>query len=212
MAVSTGTAILGTAAIGAVGSAIQGNQARKAAKRANKQAIGSQNQLFEMLRADSDRNFQFQQEQQAPFRELSLNALKKLMAFNEDPSQVLNDPLSQELTAFGTRALENSAAARGRLNTNETRRNVVQNALRNIALPLMNNRFNQLATTAGFGRGPAPQINNLPAANVGTNIANLMGNAGTIDAQAGANNANLLNSTLNNLVLANQVMGRRGTV
>lgn len=203
MPVGAGIAVVG----GGLIQSSQAKRAQRAASRANKQAISSQNEMFNLLREDARRNFELQQQQQAPFREVSLNALRSLQDFNANPTDILNTPYVQDLTSFGTRALENSAAARGRLNTEETRRNTVTNAIRNLALPIMNNRFNQLSTVAGLGNMPAPQLNVGPAASIGAGIPGLYGNQGTINAQGALNQAGIIGGTTNNLLTLGALSG-----
>ena len=104
MAVATGTAILGAAALGAVAS----NRAAKSQAGAANRAANLQNEQFER-----------QIELQAPFREVGLRALNKLEGaadytpFGIDQFQA--DPGRGFRISEGMKMLERSAAARGGL-------------------------------------------------------------------------------------------------
>jgi hypothetical protein len=180
MAIATGTAILGSAVLGAASS----RSAGKAQERAAGQAADLQREQFER-----------QMELQAPFREAGLRALNKLEAASEytpfGMEQFQADPGYAFRFAQGQKALERSAAARGGLISGNTG-GALQQFGQGLASQEYQNAFNRyqaersarlnpLQSLAGVGQ---TSVNQLGAA--GQNYAMGMGEALGAGAQARA--------------------------
>lgn len=171
MAIGTGTAILGGALLGTVGSAIAGNKAAKGAKQAaNIQAQAGQ-QAIDILREDL-----------APFTGVGAEAAGQLMGNILQPQaaaqitaqDVLSDPFFQAISQSQERGTLAERAALGLAGSGGTQdilqRNLLQlgegfrqsrqaeaTNLQNQALQQQQARFNQLFNIAGMGQASAAQ-------------------------------------------------------
>lgn len=124
MAIGTGLAILGSAALGAGASILGGRAQERAARRGAEAITGTQREQFQATREDL-----------APFREIGAEAAQTLGGLlgeggelrrtftGEDLAQ---DPGFQFRLGAGTQALQRSAAAGGRLTSGQTGKELVQ--------------------------------------------------------------------------------------
>ena len=176
MAVATGTAILGGALLGGVGSAISGRQASKAAKSAaNTQAQGVQAGIEEQRR-----QFDITQGNLQPFQEAGVEALgqqqallglsgqgaqnEAFAAFNESPGQKFMRDRSQ-------RNLLRNSSAIGGLGGGNVRSALVEQGA-GFAQQDFNNQFGRLGQIAGQGQAATTNLGQFGAQSAG-NIANL---------------------------------------
>jgi hypothetical protein len=161
MAISTGTAILGSAAVGAASS----RRAAKAQSRAADQAADLQREQFER-----------QMELQAPFREAGLRALNKLEGASEytpfGMEQFQADPGYAFRFDQGQKALERSAAARGGLISGNTG-GALQQFGQGLASQEYQNAFNRYQAERQARLGPLQSL-----AGVGQTSINALGQAG----------------------------------
>ena len=161
MAIATGTAILGAAALGAASS----RSAAKAQSRAADQAADLQREQFER-----------QMELQAPFREAGLRALNKLEGASEytpfGMEQFQADPGYAFRFDQGQKALERSAAARGGLISGNTG-GALQQFGQGLASQEYQNAFNRYQAERQARLGPLQSL-----AGVGQTSINALGQAG----------------------------------
>jgi len=105
MAVATGTAILGGAAIAGIGSMMGG----KAAAAGARSSARSQRRMYRQTREDL-----------APYREAGLGGLAGIQSLLNDPSSILDDPAYKFNLAQGQEAITGKAAAGGTLQSGST--------------------------------------------------------------------------------------------
>lgn len=199
MAIGTGAALLGGAAIAGVGSAISNRQQRRAQQAAQRaQQAGSQDAL-EFLR---QQNAQAQAQLQ-PFQQFGLGNLQQLQAL-ADP----NSEQSEAQRADFQRRIAKTLAARGL-----TASGADIAATRDFELGLSGQRNQTLGNLANVGLGAANSLANLQN-QLGTNQANIasgLGNAnaqnaialGQINARTTGAFANNINNTLSGLANLN---------
>jgi hypothetical protein len=161
MAIATGTAILGAAALGAVSS-----------QRAAKSQASAAGQAADLQRDQFER----QVELQAPFREAGVRALNKLEAASDytpfGMSQFQADPGYAFRMSEGMKGLERSAAARGGLLSG----NMLKNAQRfgqDLGSQEYQNAFNRYQTERNARLNPLQSL-----AGVGQTSTNQLGAAG----------------------------------
>jgi hypothetical protein len=161
MAIATGTAILGAAALGAASS----RSAAKAQSRAAGQAADLQQQQFER-----------QMELQAPWRQAGERALNKLEGASEytpfGMAQFQADPGYGFRFDQGQKALERSAAARGGLISGNTG-GALQQFGQGLASQEYQNAFNRYQAERQARLGPLQSL-----AGVGQTSINALGQAG----------------------------------
>jgi hypothetical protein len=161
MAIGTGAAILGGAALGVLGS----KSAAKTQANAANQAADLQQQQFER-----------QIELQAPFREVGLRALNKLEGASEytpfGMDQFQADPGYGFRFSQGQKALERSAAARGGLISGGTG-GALQQFGQGLASQEYQNAFNRYQAERQARLGPLQSL-----AGVGQTSVNALGQAG----------------------------------
>jgi len=160
--ISTGTAILGAAGVGALASRSAANTQVAAADR----AAQLQQQQF-------DKNIELQ----APWREAGVNALGKLQS-GDVMGQM--DPSYQFRLSEGMKALDRTAAARGGLLSGATLKGA-QRYGQGLASQEYGNAYNRLASMAGLGQTATGAMTGM-----GTQLANSLGEAGGQAAQARA--------------------------
>jgi hypothetical protein len=161
MAIATGTAILGAAALGAVSSRSAGKSQAAAAGQA----------------ADLQRDqFERQVELQAPFREAGVRALNKLEAASDytpfGMSQFQADPGYAFRMSEGMKGLERSAAARGGLLSGGTLKGI-QRFGQDLGSQEYQNAFNRYQTERNARLNPLQSL-----AGVGQTSTNQLGAAG----------------------------------
>ena len=167
MAIGTGLAILGGAAIGAIGS-------NKAAK-SQQAAASSANQLqWDM--------YQQNREDLTPYREAGGNALARIQALLQNPQAVSQEPGYQFGMGEGTKAIERSAAGRGGLYSGATLK-ALQRFGQDYAGTKTNELFNRYASVAGIGQTATNQTG-MYGQNYAQNAGNNM--VGVGNARAGS--------------------------
>ena len=171
MAVSTGTAILGGAAIGGLGSILGGREARKGAQ-------AGANTQWQM--------YQDQMERNAPFREIGLNALR-------DYEKSLKTPLAFD-PSYGIKQLDSSAAARGSFGSTGHLSRIADYATRG-QYDAQSAHLNRLAALAGLGQTATNSMNATSQA-TGNNLSNLAQSAGNARASTYMGLANTANNAL----------------
>ena len=171
MAVSTGTAILGGAAIGGLGSILGGREARKGAQ-------AGANTQYQMHRE----NMLAQQ----PFREVGLKALM-------DYQNALKTPLQFDPT-YGIKQLDASAAARGLYGSTGHLSRIADYATRG-KYQAQSDHLNRLASLAGVGQTATNNMSNLTQ-NTANNLANLQQAQGNARASTYMGLANTANNAL----------------
>jgi hypothetical protein len=204
MAVATGTAILGAAAIGggvalasgAMGSRAAGQAASAQADAAN-QAASAQLQSAREQIAAQERMFERQVELQEPWRQAGVTALNQLtpLASQYTPfgmEQFRADPGYQFRLSEGMKALDRQAAARGGLISGGALK-AAQRFGQELGSQEYGSAFgryitereaqlNPLQSLAGVGQTSTNQLANAAGA-TGTNISNILGSAGQAQAQ-----------------------------
>lgn len=178
--VAAGVASAGAAAFSANK---QSNAAKKASKeqaKAAEQAAGTESQAIDKAIAFQREQYQQQREDIAPFREIGLQALETLAPgvqpggeyvrdFTEADFQA--DPGYQFRIEEGNKALDRSAAARGRLQSGGHLRDLTRfnqglaseeygNAFNRFQIE-QGNKFNRLGSVAGIGERSTMQLNTL---------------------------------------------------
>ena len=208
MAIATGTAILGAAAIGAGASILGGKSQSDAAKSAAK----SQAKATKATIAQQERALERQIGLQEPFRQTGVNALadygtaSQYTPFGMDQFQA--DPGYQFRMSEGLKALERSAASRGILQSGGTLKDITrfgqdaasqeyQNAFQRY-LTERQAKLQPLEYRIGLGQAAASG----QAANVGstaTNVGGLTTSLGDIRAAGTMGQANAYNNMLSNI-------------
>jgi len=214
MAIATGTAILGSAIIGGIGSAAAGIFGSNKAADAQKKAAKKQAKLTQAALKQQKEALERQIGLQEPFRQVGVNALAQYptaAAPSYTPfgtPQFQTDPGYNFRMAEGMKALERSAAARGLLQSGGTLKGIQQYG-QNLASDEYQNAFNRylleqtkireerlapLEYQIGLGQAAASG----QAANVGTtanSISELTQALGNIGAQRAVAQGNIAAST-----------------
>ena len=197
--ISTGAAILGSAALGGLASSSAGRQQARAVESASNVQAQAQREALDFQRRMYEENVARQQ----PYYDIGVNALRQLpgrtgampAAFQYRPEQLTTDPGYQFRLSEGMRALERSAAARGGLMSGATGRaltrygqeaasqeysNAYNRALTeyNAAKAREAEEYNRLSGLAGTGGTTAQQITS-----AGQQMASNVGNIGMGQAQ-----------------------------
>lgn len=198
MAVSTGAAILGGAAISGVSSLISGKKASKAAgsaagvqARAAEAGIEEQRRQFDLTRTDLQEAQEFARAQQQPFQEAGVGALgqqqallglsgqeaqqQAFQAFTESPGQ-------RFLRERGEKALLRNTAAIGGLGGGNIRSALQEQGI-GFAQQDFQNQFGRLGQLAGQGQSAASQV--------GQGALSTAGQIGQFGSQTAGNIANL---------------------
>lgn len=153
--------------------------------------------------ANAERTQRVQYEQTrsdlAPYREAGTNALNQITALNQpgaDYSAFFNSPDYKFAFDEGTRALDRSAASRGRLFSGGQVRGAQQFG-QGLASQQFGNYYNRLANMAGSGQNAANTTGSL-----GANFANQVGQnqlyAGEARAQGAIGQGNAITGGINN--------------
>ena len=208
MAIATGAAILGAAALGAGASILGGRSQAKASKDAAKE----QRRATQATIAQQERALERQIGLQEPFRQTGVNALadygtaSQYTPFGMDQFQA--DPGYQFRMSEGLKALERSASARGLLQSGGTLKDITrfgqdaasqeyQNAFQRY-LTERQARLQPLEYRIGLGQAAASG----QAANVGstaTNVGNLTTSLGNINSAGIMGQSNAYNNMLGNI-------------
>ncbi len=214
MAISTGAAILGSAAVGAAASIFGGNKQAKASKDAAK----AQLKATQATIAQQERALERQIGLQDPFRQTGVNALAGYEAASAPTytpfgmAQFQADPGYQFRMAEGMKALERSAASRGILQSGGTLKDITrfgqdtasqeyQNAFTRYMMEqerMRRERMDPLEYRIGLGQAAASG----QAANVGStaqNVGNLTASMGNIRSAGIMGQANAFTNTLGNI-------------
>lgn len=160
--ISTGTAILGAAGVGALASRSAAKTQASAADRA-----------AQLQQEQFDKNIELQ----APWREAGINALGKMQR-GDVMGQM--DPSYQFRLGEGMKALDRTAAARGGLLSGATLKGA-QRYGQGLASQEYGNAYNRLAALAGVGQTATGAMTGM-----GTQLAGALGEAGGQAAQARA--------------------------
>ena len=184
MAIGTGTAILGAAALGAGAGLLGSQQAARAQSRAANQAAQAQIDAAERAGEQQRAMFERQVELQAPFREAGLTAQNRLMTllglggeptepgfgrYTRDFSMAdfEADPGYGFRMSEGMKALERSAAARGGLLSGATLRGV-QRFGQDLASQEYQNAFNRYQANRAGQLNPLQSL--MGAGQTGANV------------------------------------------
>lgn len=208
MAIATGAAILGAAAIGAGASILGGAQQAKAAR----QAASAQTKATKDTIAAQEKALERQIGLQEPFRQTGVNALADYATASQytpfGMPQFEADPGYQFRMSEGLKALERSAAARGILQSGGTLKDITrfgqdvasqeyQNAFQRYLLERQQ-KLQPLEYRIGLGQAAASG----QAANVGStaqNVGQLTQALGNIQSAGIMGRANAFTNTLGNL-------------
>ena len=220
MAISTGAAILGSAAVGAAASIFGGKKQSDAAKKAAKE----QTKATKATIAAQEKALERQIGLQEPFRQTGVNALADYATASQytpfGMEQFQADPGYQFRMSEGLKALERSAASRGLLQSGGTLKDITrfgqdaasqeyQNAF-NRYLTERQARLSPLEYRIGLGQAAASG----QAANVGStaqNVGQLTQALGNIGAQRAVTQGNIMAGTIGNIAgLASQAAGAYG--
>lgn len=187
-----GAAITGAAVIGGVTQSRAASSAARSQERAAEAGIGEQRAARESFEARTE-----------PFRELGLEGAEQLTSFLQDPTQQLEEinPLVNFLRDQGFEAIQESAAAGGRLGAGGTLKDLTtfNTGLASTIVPqLQNQRFNQLFNTASLGANVAAG-QGTAGIQTATNIGNLQGAAGAAAAGGAFGRANAITGTIQNV-------------
>jgi hypothetical protein len=208
MAISTGAAILGSAAVGAAASIFGGKKQSDASKDAAKAQLKATKATI----AQQERALERQIGLQDPFRQTGVNALadygtaSQYTPFGMDQFQA--DPGYQFRMAEGMKALERSAASRGILQSGGTLKDITrfgqdtasqeyQNAFQRY-LAERQQKLQPLEYRIGLGQAAASG----QAANIGStaqNVGNLTTSMGNIRSAGIMGQANAFTNTLGNI-------------
>jgi len=195
MAIGTGTALIGSALVGAYAS----NRASKTQAQAAQQGIEAQERMFER-----------QNELQEPFRQAGEEALNKLIPLSSNytpfgASQFQQDPGYAFRLSEGMKALDRTAAARGGLLSGSTLKAAQRYGQEMGSQEYMNafNRYqternaqlNPLQSLAGLGQTSTNALSGM-AGQMGQNYAAGYGNVGQARASGYVGGANALSSAL----------------
>lgn len=208
MAISTGAAILGSAAVGAAASIFGGNRQADAAK----DAAEAQTKATKLTIKAQEKALERQIGLQEPFRQTGVNALADYGTASQytpfGMEQFQADPGYQFRMSEGMKALERSAASRGILQSGGTLKDITrfgqdaasqeyQNAFQRY-LAERQQRLQPLEYRIGLGQAAASG----QAANVGTsarNVGQLTTSLGDIRSAGIMGQANAFTNTLGNL-------------
>lgn len=164
-------AILGGAAIGALGSYLGGREARKGAQ------AGARTQ-WRMYEDSMERN--------EPFRQIGLAALQDYEKQIRDPNFI------QDNAQLGINALDSSAAARGLYGSTGHQSDIAEY----VANTVRGSQLNRLAALAGLGQTATNSANNM-SMNTAGNLANLQQNVGNARASTYLGMGNAAGGALN---------------
>lgn len=219
MAIATGTAILGAAALGAV-----------ASNRAGKTQASAANRAADLQQSQFERNVELQ----TPFREAGITALNKLvpLATEYTPfgmAQFQQDPGYAFRMSEGMKGLERSAAARGGLLSGGTLKGIqrygqdmasqeYQNAFNRYGIE-RERRLNPLQSLAGVGQTTSQQLG-AAGQTMASNVGQAMGAAAQARASGYMGGANALSGATGQYMnyqqnqatnsLLSQALGRGG--
>jgi hypothetical protein len=184
-------ALIGSAVIGGVTSTISGNKAAKAQKQAADASIAESRRQYDQDRADY-----------APWRATGESALGRLNTAMTDPSKsaFMASPGYQYRIDEATKAVQNSAAARGQLASGATMK-ALNRVIQGEASSEYNNWWNQNAGLAGVGQA-AVNATSQAGQQSSQNIINATNNAGNARASSYANTGSSINSGINNVLSA----------
>jgi len=143
------------------------------------------------------------EERLQPFADIGLEAGTQLQNLLADPSQGLEEinPIVSFLRDEGFEQIQESAAAGGRLGAGDTLKDLTRfntNLGATIVPQLQNQRFNQLFNVLGQGQNAATG-QATSALQTGANVSNLLGQAGTAQAQGIIGQQNALTGGLNTI-------------
>lgn len=208
MAIATGTAILGAAAVGAGASILGGRSQAKAAKSAAKAQTKATQATIKAQEKALERQIGLQE----PFRQTGVNALADYATASQytpfGMDQFNADPGYQFRMSEGLKALERSAASRGILSSGQTLKDITrfgqdtasqeyQNAFQRY-LAERQQRLQPLEYRIGLGQAAASG----QAANVGTsaqNVGQLTTSLGDIRSAGIMGRSNAFTNTLGNI-------------
>ena len=219
MAIATGTAILGAAALGAV-----------ASNRAGKTQADAANRAADLQQSQFERNVELQ----TPFREAGITALNKLVPLATEYTpfgmdQFQQDPGYAFRMSEGMKGLERSAAARGGLLSGGTLKGIqrygqdmasqeYQNAFNRYGIE-RERRLNPLQSLAGVGQTTSQQLG-AAGQTMASNVGQAMGAAAQARASGYMGGANALSGATGQYInyqqnqatnsLLNQALGRGG--
>lgn len=184
-------AVIGAAVIGAGASIISGNKAAKAQKDAANASIVESRRQYDQDRADY-----------APWRAAGEGALSRLTTSMTDPSKsaFMESPGYQYRIDQATKAVQNSAAARGQLASGATMK-ALNRVIQGEASSEYGNWWNQNAGLAGVGQA-AVNATSQSGQNASNNIINANRDAGNARASSYANTGSSINSGINNVLSA----------
>ena len=188
-----GAAIVGSAVVGGAAQAWGAKKSADAQKSAANTSAAVQREMFYQSRED-----------QLPWLETGEGALNQLAGLygveGGDPNAMqkfTQSPGYQFRLNQGVDAIENSAAARGTLNSGNTLRGLMEYG-QNFASNEFNNYSNRLAALAGVGQSTATNIAG-QSANTAAGIGSAVQNAGAARASGYAGMANAVGNTTNQL-------------
>lgn len=173
-----------------IGSALIGSSAAKKAAKAeaaaNREALALQERLFQQQRADSE-----------PWRRFGSQSIGEAYGMLQPGYDHTTSPGYQFRLAEGLRGVENSAAARGILQSGGTLKGIERYA-EGMAANDYGDRFNRLSTLAGMGSAANSQSAQAGSsyANAG---ANILGNIGQAKASGYAGSAGAWQNALGSL-------------
>lgn len=176
--------------VGAVGGGLIAANATKNAARgqaaAANRASDLQDEQYQQTRADN-----------VPLLDARNNALSRIQALLADPSTITKDPGYSFGLNQGTKALNNSAAARGMTYSGAQGKALMRYG-NDYAGSKIDQTYNRLSNIAGLGQVGANN-NQHAGMNYANNVGNNMMGAANVNAAAGMSNANLAGNTLNQL-------------
>lgn len=229
MAVATGTAILGAAALGGASQIIGGNKAAKAQQQGAAQANAESARQYNQTREDQLNLLTQQRTDQAPWLQAGQGALAQLVSGTQAGGQFTQpftaadfqaDPGYQFRQEQGQQAIERSAAARGGLLSGAAAKALTTYS-QGVASDEYNNAwnrnnaektngYNRLASLAGVGQAASNQIGQAgqsaygTIASAGQNSSNSIQNnlMGAANARASGyvNTANAINSSFGSAI------------
>ena len=206
MAIATGTAILGAAAIGAGAAILGGSQQAKASKdaakaqtRAQKQALAAQTELARPY-VEAGKNAMTQYQNLAPYQSFSMD-------------QFQADPGYQFRMSEGLKALERSASARGLLQSGGTLKDITRFG-QDAASQEYQNAFQRYLTEREARMGPYRYLTGVgqaAAAGQAANVGEGMTALGNIQSAGIMGQANAFTNTLGSISgLASDAAGAYG--
>jgi hypothetical protein len=198
------TAIIGGAVVGGVVSARGANRAAQAQENSANQANETQWRMFEQNRTDME-----------PWRRAGVNALGRLEQGLGPDGEFMRNFTMQDFEADpgygfrmseGMKALQNSRAGRGMLNSGATLKAITRYGQDAASQEYMNafnryqqqvgNRYNRLAGVAGTGQTATQQVGNW-GQNTANNVAGNQIGVGNARASGYVGTANAVNGALN---------------